>query len=142
MRISYITPVYVDVIPEVLDNGKLYICERYKIVVHRCCCGCSEEVVTPLSPADWSLRRHGDRVSLSPSIGNWKFPCRSHYWIQKNKIVWARTMTQTKIKRIQKRDALDKQRYIAAINRQKDRRTKLVTIITQAWRLLLRLWKR
>jgi hypothetical protein len=35
----------------------------------------------PISPADWQLAYDGDTVSLTPSIGNWGFPRRSHYWI-------------------------------------------------------------
>jgi len=28
-------------------------------------------------------------VSLAPSIGNWSFPCNSHYWITGNEVRWA-----------------------------------------------------
>ena len=28
-------------------------------------------------------------VSLRPSIGNWQLPCRSHYFIVRNRVVWA-----------------------------------------------------
>lgn len=45
--------------------------------------------MTPLTPADWKLTFDGETVSLYPSIGNWNFPCRSHYWLTKNRIEWA-----------------------------------------------------
>jgi hypothetical protein len=55
----------------------------------------------------------GDLVSLSPSIGNWQFPCRSHYWIRENAIVWAGSMTEAEIAAVRRRDAADLQRYFA-----------------------------
>jgi hypothetical protein len=58
-------------------------------VIHRCCCGCGEKVVTPLSPGEWQLSYNGEDVSLYPSIGNSRFPCGSHYWIKSGKVVWA-----------------------------------------------------
>ena len=49
----------------------------YATAVHLCACGCGNKVVTPFSPAEWQLTYDGDTVSLSPSIGNWQFPCKS-----------------------------------------------------------------
>jgi len=43
----------------------------------------------PLGPTDWKLTFDGESVSLYPSVGNWNFPCQSHYWIQENKVRWA-----------------------------------------------------
>lgn len=119
MKQSSVRPRFVEFIPEQLDEGVLYVSERYKTASHKCCCGCGEEVVTPLSPADWSLRADGDVVSLHPSIGNWRFSCRSHYWIRRNQVVWAGPMKEADIARVQRRDSIDKERYIAAINRAK-----------------------
>ena len=73
---------FVDVIPGHLDEGILYICIPYTTAVHKCFCGCGHEVVTPLAPRQWSLIFDGETISLTPSIGNWSFPCRSHYWIR------------------------------------------------------------
>ena len=61
----------------------------YATTTHLCACGCGNKVVLPLSPADWQLYFDGERVSLTPSIGNWQFPCQSHYWIRRNGIFWA-----------------------------------------------------
>lgn len=55
-----------------------------------CVCGCGNEVVTPLSPNGWQLMFDGKTVSLYPSIGNWNFECKSHYWIRRNMIVHAK----------------------------------------------------
>ena len=41
---------FVDHIPEQLDDGVLYVSMRFGTVVHRCACGCGEEVVDPSWP--------------------------------------------------------------------------------------------
>ena len=84
---------FVEFVPETLQPGVLYASLRYATVVHRCCCGCGMEVVTPLSPTDWSLTFDGESISLYPSIGNWNYPCQSHYWITNNSVRWARPMS-------------------------------------------------
>lgn len=117
MRQQTVRPEFVEVIPERLEDGVLYICERYGTAAHTCCCGCGQEVITPLGPADWSLRREGGAVTLHPSIGNWSFPCRSHYFIRRNKVVWARSMNQSEIERVRRRDQIDKTAYIEEVNR-------------------------
>lgn len=116
MKQTMITPEFVEFIPDRLQEGVLYISEQYGTVVHKCCCGCGEEVVTPLTPADWQLRREGAAVSLVPSIGNWNFRCKSHYWIRRNRVEWAPSMTKQQIRRVQDRDRQDKEQYIAQVN--------------------------
>jgi hypothetical protein len=83
---------FVEVLPAHLEAGVLYISGTHNIVAHLCCCGCGREVVTPLSPAGWTLRYDG-QVSLSPSIGNGAHDCRSHYVIQASRVRWLSNMT-------------------------------------------------
>lgn len=116
MKLRQIQPRFVELIPKELDDGVLYISEKYKVAVHKCASGCGEKVVTPLSPADWQVRRRGELVSLYPSIGNWNFECRAHYWIRSNKIVWAASMSNAEVARVQSRDRRDKARYIDEVN--------------------------
>lgn len=85
---------FVEFIPEKLQEGVLYVSTTYATAAHRCLCGCGREVVTPLSPTDWQLTFDGESVSLAPSVGNWNFPCRSHYWIERNKVDWCGDMPQ------------------------------------------------
>lgn len=87
MKIKELHPVYVPHFPEKLEGGVLYVSEEFKSAAHLCCCGCGEEVITPLNAANWRLSKSGGKVSLFPSIGNWKYPCKSHYWIRNNRIV-------------------------------------------------------
>lgn len=88
---------FVEFIPDTLESGCLYISIPYATASHRCLCGCGNEVVTPLTPTDWSLIFDGESVSLKPSIGNWSFDCKSHYWISKSKIIWAKKWSDEKI---------------------------------------------
>jgi hypothetical protein len=141
MRRSTITPTFVNVIPDRLENGILYICERYRTAAHKCCCGCGEEVITPLTPADWSICKEGNSVSLTPSIGNWSFTCRSHYWIRRNQVIWAGHYSQRQINGVKARDKSDKEAYIAAINQQKDKHEKPISIIAKFWHSLMNWWK-
>jgi hypothetical protein len=92
-----LTHEFVDYIPEKLDEGKLYVSMKYRTVGHKCCCGCGNEVFTPLGPIDWRLTFDGECVSLFPSIGNWSLPCKSHYWIDCGKAKWAARWTQRQI---------------------------------------------
>jgi hypothetical protein len=88
---------FVQAIPEKLEDRTLYVSLDYATAVHKCCCGCGREVITPLSPTDWKVTYDGESVSLSPSIGNWNFECRSHYWIHKSTVQWARQWSKAEI---------------------------------------------
>ena len=80
---------FVDIMPDELEHGVLYISTTYATAMHKCACGCGERVVTPIKPTDWTLLWDGRSVTLDPSIGN-RSPCRSHYFIRAGRIVWAR----------------------------------------------------
>ncbi|TCC21915.1 DUF6527 family protein [Kribbella speibonae] len=87
MRIQELTPVFVEFVPTDLADGDIYISMEYATASHLCACGCAVRVVTPFGPADWVLTFDGT-VTLSPSVGNGQFPCRSHYLIRSNRVVW------------------------------------------------------
>lgn len=84
---------------------------KYCTAVHKCICGCGNEVVTPLSPTDWELTYNGKSVSLYPSIGNWNFDCKSHYWIIKNEIKVAEKWSKYEIEHGRKIDSRAKVKY-------------------------------
>lgn len=127
--------------PGALEYGTLYISMHYGTAVHLCCCGCGEEVVTPFSPTDWTLRFDGERVTLDPSIGNWSFPCQSHYWIRDNRIVWAAHWTPERVAQGRRADREAKQRHYAPDSPQsgsqsRERRgfwTKIMACIRAFW---------
>jgi len=99
---------FVEFLPANIQEGKLYISIPYATATHKCCCGCGNEVITPLSPTDWKLIFDGESVSLDPSIGNWSFDCRSHYWIKRNRVVWAEAWSKEQIEGGRTYDRLSK----------------------------------
>ena len=88
---------FVSNIPEILVDGVLYVSMNYATSIHKCACGCGSEIVTPLSPIDWKLEFDGVSVTLDPSIGNWSYPCKSHYLIIKNRVVWSDRWSRSRI---------------------------------------------
>jgi hypothetical protein len=108
-----LTHEFVEFIPDMIEEGKLYVSIEYATTVHKCCCGCGKEVVTPLSPTDWKLMFDGKTVSLDPSIGNWSFPCRSHYWVRNNRALWAEDWSQSRIDAARAYDGRAKGNYFA-----------------------------
>ncbi len=114
MRRTSIEHEFVEFIPSELKEGVLYVSVRYATAVHKCACGCGNKVVTPISPVDWQLLFDGDSVSLTPSIGNWEFPCRSHYWIKSDKVRWAKAWTPEEVAAGRQREARDHERYFAS----------------------------
>lgn len=96
--------VFVDSFPEVLEERKLYVSIRFSTVAHNCVCGCRSKVITPLHPTKWRLTYDGKSISLFPSIGNWGYPCRSHYWIKRNKVIWSRSWSDEEVKAKRARD--------------------------------------
>jgi hypothetical protein len=102
---------FVVFIPSKRKSGVVYVSIKYATAVHDCCCGCRNKVVTPISPTDWQLTFDGESISLYPSIGNWSFECRSHYWITKDKVRWASKMSTEDIERGKRTDELNKAAY-------------------------------
>ncbi len=107
---------FVEFLPDKLADDVIYISIEYKTVAHKCGCGCGNEVNTPLSPAGWRLTFDGVSISLYPSIGNWGFPCRSHYWIEHNQVRWADRWTQSEIDAGRESDALARGAYYGSPN--------------------------
>jgi hypothetical protein len=102
---------FVEYIPEELSEGILYVSMQFGMVVHKCCCGCGQEVVTPITPTDWKLMFDGESITLSPSIGNWNFKCRSHYFIRKNEIEWCDSLNNKQVLSAKSQDTLNKKQY-------------------------------
>jgi len=107
---------FAEFIPESLEEGVVYVSMPYATAVHRCFCGCGAKVVTPITPTDWQLKFDGDSVSLDPSVGSWSLACRSHYWLEGGRVVWAAKWTQRMIDRQRSRDRREKQEYYSRPN--------------------------
>jgi hypothetical protein len=89
LKIDRVTQKFVTSFPDELEPGVLYVSLEYDTTLHLCACGCRNQVVLPLDPTGWSFTYDGKTITLSPSVGNWSFPCRSHYVIERGRIRWA-----------------------------------------------------
>jgi Family of unknown function (DUF6527) len=111
-RLAAIRPEFVEFVPKELEEGVLYISIAYGATVHKCACGCRSKVTLPLNPAKWRLMFDGETVSLWPSVGNWSYPCQSHYWIEQNSIEWASKWSAEKIEENRIRDRAARELYL------------------------------
>lgn len=112
MKRKSIQHQFVEAIPNRIERDTLYVSLEFATAAHLCQCGCGLEVVTPLSPTDWKMTFDGVSVSLHPSVGNWSFPCRSHYWIRGGRVQWAGDMPNAQISRIRRADQKNKDEAI------------------------------
>ena len=99
-RINELIPVFVDLIPEKIGEGLIYVSFKYEVAIHLCCCGCGGKTVTPIGKGEWQIEVKKEentpdipmntKVTLRPSIGNWagENPYHAHYYITENKIEW------------------------------------------------------
>ncbi|HEY2216549.1 MAG TPA: DUF6527 family protein [Solirubrobacteraceae bacterium] len=92
-RTTYLKPVVIESVPELLEADTLYVSFEYSTCIHLCACGCGLQTVTPIGSGEWSLlvdentgSEEGQLITLWPSILNRS--CGSHYFVQKNKVVW------------------------------------------------------
>jgi hypothetical protein len=106
---------FVEYIPSTLEESILYISIEYHTAAHLCACGCGNLVVTPITPTDWKLIFDGRNVTLSPSIGNWNFKCKSHYWIKNNTIIKAPKWDEWEINSNRNSDKKKKTKYFKKI---------------------------
>jgi hypothetical protein len=145
MKRNALTHQFVEYLPDELQDGVLYVSIPYATAAHRCCCGCRNEVVTPLSPTDWKLTFDGKSITLHPSIGNWNFPCQSHYFIRRNKVEWVGRMSRERIDagRAHDRRAKEEHYYDAAANEQASTAVLTDTVPKQGlWNRLTQWWRR
>lgn len=82
------TTVFVDRMPIALREGVLYVAPHFECAMHRCMCGCGEKVCTPLNEGQWKWSFDGVDVSLSPSVGNFQYDCKSHYFLKNGNVQW------------------------------------------------------
>lgn len=85
--ISYKTE-FVDYMPKEIEEGILYIAPHFKCAIHKCMCGCGEIVCTPLDVNQWNWSFDGINASISPSVGNYSFQCKSHYFLKNGTVFW------------------------------------------------------
>jgi Family of unknown function (DUF6527) len=141
-RLTSIRPEFVEFVPTELEDGVLYISTTYRTAVHRCACGCGSKITTPIRPPRWRFTYDGETVSLYPSIGNWSYPCQSHYWIEHNRIEWAPKWSQARITAGRARDRADRQRYYRRVEAKSTSSAKPDEGDKKNVGLIRRLWQR
>ncbi len=97
MRIDRIELQRVHYMPKELRPGVLYVSAEFGAAAHLCACGCGAKVRTPIGPTDWEFEEGPNGPTLRPSVGNWQFPCQSHYWIWDGEIHWSDPWTPSQI---------------------------------------------
>ena len=97
--------------PPVIEEGIIYISIEYCTASHKCPCGCGSRIVTPLTPINWRIIFDGESISLEPSVGNWSYPCESHYWIRNDEIIWAEKWSKKKIEKSRNKKRDSENRY-------------------------------
>lgn len=84
---------WVECVPKTIEEGVLYISEKYQGMEHLCPCGCGVNIFIPwreypCSDLYWEMKKNEDEtVSFEPSMLN-RIPCKSHYFIRRNKVEW------------------------------------------------------
>ena len=111
IKIRILEHRFVRSVPRELEPGVLYVSLDYATVMHSCCCGCGEQIVTPLSPTGWRITFDGESISLSPSVGNWYEKCRSHYVIDRGRILEKGQWSRAQIEAEHERDKLAKKEF-------------------------------
>jgi hypothetical protein len=136
VRYDTLTHKFVEEIPKDLEEGRLYVSIRYRTAVHLCPCGCLNRVVTPIKPPKWHLTFDGESVSLSPSVGNWQLPCRSHYVIENGRVRWAKHWTPDQITAGRARDQRDVHDHYASRAEPERQPHPLKEFVARVWRHL------
>jgi hypothetical protein len=99
-----LVPQFVEEIPEAVEPGVFYVSLEHGSMIHLCPCGCGHEVALPLTPLDWRFTFDGETISVSPSVGSWSLPCRSHYIIDRGRVRWAEDWIEAEVEAGRRRD--------------------------------------
>ena len=119
MRTARWETEWVEDMPEVIKEGKVYISIKHRLTEHLCACGCRAEVSLPLGRSEWRIEYDGETVSIRPSVGNWRLPCRSHYIIQESVTRWCKPWSAREAVAGRIRDRQEKEQDI--IRKKKER---------------------
>lgn len=103
--------------PKNLEPGVLYVSEEFDVAAHLCACGCGEKIRTPLGPTEWEFRETSAGPSLSPSVGNWQKPCKSHYWIRSGQVIWSDSWSEKQILAGRRAEERRRERYYSSLGK-------------------------
>ena len=87
-KITEFSIQFIELMPEEIQEGVLYISLVYSTTCHKCFCGCGVETFAPISgDSGWALKNNAGVVSLTPSLKQ-RLECQSHYYLTENKVIW------------------------------------------------------
>lgn len=115
--------------PAQLEPGILYVSDEFKVAAHLCPCGCGNKVNTPLGPANWKFIERNNEPTLSPSISNWQFPCKSHYWITKGDVKWSYKLSSEDALESWQFEEGKRRRYYEELETKKSKKSVVKTLI-------------
>jgi len=92
MKDEHVVAVHVSKLldKEQMEQGKVYVVDRYQTTSHLCCCGCGERIVMSIDSLGWKYSEKDNRPTFSPSIGGFGLPCKSQYSIRDGEVIWHR----------------------------------------------------
>ncbi|MDO3578558.1 DUF6527 family protein [Ralstonia pseudosolanacearum] len=125
---------HVHYMPKILEPGVLYASEEFGTAAHLCACGCGAKIRTPLGPTEWQLEETNDGPSLSPSVGNWQQPCRSHYWIWRGEIEWYGDWTEAQVQAGRRSEQQRRKAYFS--ERAKQRHSQTLSLGHRIWNFI------
>ena len=118
-KLNRIKLLKVHYVPKTLEPGILYVSEEFGAALHLCACGCGNKVSTPIGPTDWTVKETPIGPTLNPSVGNWQFPCKSHYYIRDGQIEWMGAWTPEQVLAGRQAEEKRHQAYFKARARQR-----------------------
>jgi hypothetical protein len=94
--------------PANLEPDAVYVNEDFELASLLCPCGCAHKI-TLLYPDGHTVDNDGGYATVSPSIGVWDAPCRSHFYITRGHVDWCPSWSD---ERIQVSMAAQRQRHL------------------------------
>jgi hypothetical protein len=123
-KLKHIRLERVHYVPKTLVHGVLYVSEEFDAAVHLCACGCGSKVSTPLGPTEWRFQESPAGPTLTPSVGSWQLPCKSHYFIRNGNIVWSGRWTPEQVAAGRKKEEHRRRAYYDALDRKRGGRVR------------------
>ena len=88
--------IFVDSIPKDIEKNIFYISDKYKVITHKCPCGC-ERNVSIFIDNGWNYSiNEKDQITIDPSIAT-GLECGSHYWVKNSKILWSNPLDREEV---------------------------------------------
>lgn len=123
----------VDRVPKEMEECVVYHSEEFELAGLRCACGCGHRV-TLLVPDSHQVIDQAGWARVSPSIGVFDAPCRSHFIITASGVDWLPAFSGVQTKSIMRAQ------IARHVSHDQKRRSWLDRLIGMAASLLAKIW--